>query len=83
MSIAEASGILAAAFIASTLLGIVRQALFNAYFGYGPEANAYIAAFRMPDLLFKAIAGGALSNAMIPVMLGVARERGRTGRMAR
>jgi hypothetical protein len=43
------------------LLGAVRQILFNARFGVGPKANAYYAAFRLPDTLFSLIAGGALS----------------------
>jgi putative peptidoglycan lipid II flippase len=76
LSIEQGAVVLATAFMLSTMMGVVRQALFNALFGVGPEANAYIAAFRMPDLLFKAVAVGALSNAMIPVMVRVAREQG-------
>src|SRR6185436_3078598 len=58
------------------LLGAVRQVLFNAQFGAGMEANAYYAAFRLPDTLFSLIAGGALSSAMIPVLMGARREAG-------
>jgi putative peptidoglycan lipid II flippase len=65
-----------ASFFVSALLGAVRQILFNAQFGAGMEANAYYAAFRLPDTLFSLIAGGALSSAMIPVLLGAAREEG-------
>jgi putative peptidoglycan lipid II flippase len=76
-SIAEASFILMASFFTSALLGAVRQVLFNARFGVGVEANAYYAAFRLPDTLFSLIAGGALSSAMIPVLLSTVREGGR------
>lgn len=76
-SIAEASFILMASFFFSAALGAVRQVLFNAQFGAGDEANAYYAAFRLPDTLFSLIAGGALSSAMIPVLLSAAREEGR------
>ena len=76
-SIAEASFILMASFFTSALLGAVRQVLFNAQFGVGVEANAYYAAFRLPDTLFSLIAGGALSSAMIPVLLSTVREGGR------
>ena len=69
-SIAEATVILAASFFISALLGSIRQVLFNAEFGAGDEASAYYAAFRLPDTLFSLIAGGALSSAMIPVLIG-------------
>jgi len=75
-SIAEASFILMASFFLSAALGAVRQVLFNAQFGIGTEANAYYAAFRLPDTLFSLIAGGALSSAMIPVLLRTIREDG-------
>jgi putative peptidoglycan lipid II flippase len=68
-TVAEASIILMSSFFASALLGAVRQVLFNAEFGAGDEASAYYAAFRLPDTLFSLIAGGALSSAMIPVLL--------------
>jgi putative peptidoglycan lipid II flippase len=75
-SIAEASFVLMASFFLSAGLGAVRQILFNAQFGTGSDANAYYAAFRLPDTLFSLIAGGALSSAMIPVLLGAIRKEG-------
>jgi putative peptidoglycan lipid II flippase len=76
LSIAEGSFVLMASFFFSALLGSVRQVLFNAEFGAGSDASAYYAAFRLPDTLFSLIAGGALSSAMIPVLLATAREEG-------
>src|SRR5436305_5296896 len=76
LTIREATIILMASFFVSALLGAVRQVLFNAQFGAGVEANAYYAAFRLPDTLFSLIAGGALSSAMIPVLLSTANEEG-------
>ncbi|MEZ4730067.1 MAG: murein biosynthesis integral membrane protein MurJ [Caldilineaceae bacterium] len=75
-TITEASILFMASFFTSAVLGAVRQALFNAEFGIGLEANAYYAAFRLPDTLFTLIAGGTLSNAMIPVLLGTIRRDG-------
>jgi putative peptidoglycan lipid II flippase len=75
-SIGEASFILMASFFLSAGLGAVRQVLFNARFGVSPEANAYYAAFRLPDTLFSLIAGGALSSAMIPVLLNAREQEG-------
>jgi putative peptidoglycan lipid II flippase len=77
-SIGEASFILMASFFLSAGLGAVRQVLFNARFGVSPEANAYYAAFRLPDTLFSLIAGGALSSAMIPVLLNAREQEGET-----
>ena len=65
------------AYIASRGLGVIRQSMFNALFGTGAEANAYYAAFRLPDFLFNLIAGGALSNALIPVFVTYDKEHGR------
>ncbi len=76
-SIPEATILLMSSFLFSAVLGSVRQILLNARFGTGPEANAYYAAFRLPDALFSLIAGGALSSAMIPILLSTEREDGR------
>jgi putative peptidoglycan lipid II flippase len=74
--VAGATILLMASFFFSAGLGAVRQVLFNASFGTGPEASAYYAAFRLPDTLFSLIAGGALSSALIPVLLSTVRENG-------
>jgi hypothetical protein len=68
-SIAEAMVLFLAAYLASHVLGLVRQIMFNALFGAGPQANAYYAAFRLPDTPFTLIAGGALIQAFIPVFV--------------
>jgi putative peptidoglycan lipid II flippase len=75
-SISEGSAILIVSFFLSAVLGAIRQVLFNAQFGTGQEANAYYAASRLPDTLFNLIAGGALSGAMIPVLLSTWRSDG-------
>ena len=65
------------AYIGSRGLGVVRQTIFNALFGTGPEANAYYAAVRLPDTLFNLIAGGALTHALIPVFVSYEKDNGR------
>ena len=75
-SVGEASFILMASFFLSAALGAVRQVLFNAQFGVSQQANAYYAAFRLPDTLFSLIAGGALSSAVIPVLLNARQKDG-------
>ena len=75
-SITEAALLLVSAFLVSRGLGVVRQALFNALFGTGPEANAYYAASRFPETIFDLIAGGALTHAFIPVFLSHEKNHG-------
>lgn len=79
-TIPQATLLMMVCFFGSALLGAVRQVLFNAQFGVSPEANAYYAAARVPDTLFALIAGGALSNAMIPVLVSTARQEGEKAR---
>jgi putative peptidoglycan lipid II flippase len=63
-------------FLTSAALGVVRQVLFNAHFGVGSEASAYYAAIRLPETLGLLLTGGALANAMVPVLLNVAHTEG-------
>jgi putative peptidoglycan lipid II flippase len=76
-SIAEAAVLLMLAYLASRGLGVVRQSIFNALFGTGAAANAYYAAFRLPDFLFNLIAGGALTHAFVPVFVSFDKDHGR------
>ncbi len=62
------------AYLASKGLGVIRQTLFNTLFGTGTEATAYYAAFRLPDAFFNLIAGGALTQAFIPVLLSYEKD---------
>jgi putative peptidoglycan lipid II flippase len=75
-SITEAALLLIAAYCASRGLGVIRQVIFNALFGAGPEANAYYAAAQLPNTLFDLIAGGALTHAFIPVFLSEEKNYG-------
>ncbi len=53
-------------FIVSRVLGLVREIAISYQFGTSSALDAYIAAFRIPDLLFNLVAGGALASAFIP-----------------
>lgn len=70
------AAIVGLAFIASRLLGLVREVLVAREFGAGPVLDAYVAAFRIPDLLFLVIMSGSFGAAFIPVFAGyLARDR--------
>lgn len=53
-------------FVLSRALGLVREIAISYQFGTSAQLDAYIAAFRVPDLLFNLVAGGALASAFIP-----------------
>lgn len=53
-------------FIISRALGLAREIAISYQFGTSASLDAYVAAFRIPDLLFNLVAGGALASAFIP-----------------
>ena len=68
--IAGAATLVMALFIISRLLGLLREIVIARQFGTSAEMDAYLAAFRLPDLLFYVVAGGALGSAFIPTFAG-------------
>ena len=67
--VSDAALLMALAFATSALLGIVRQVLIGATFGDGATIAAYYAAARLPETLITLIAGGALTAALVPVLV--------------
>lgn len=68
--IARAAVLVIGLFFISRVLGLAREMIIGARFGTSAELDAYQAAFRVPDLLFQLVAGGALGSAFIPVFAG-------------
>jgi putative peptidoglycan lipid II flippase len=62
-------------FLLSRVTGLAREMIIGARFGTSAELDAYLAAFRVPDLLFQLVAGGALGSAFIPVFTGCLTRR--------
>jgi putative peptidoglycan lipid II flippase len=72
---ARSAGLVSVLFAASRLLGLLREVVIAARFGAGSELDAYLAAFRVPDMIFFLVAGGALASAFIPTFTAcLARE---------
>lgn len=65
-----------AATMASRLLGLVRDQLFAVLFGASPISDAFVVAFRIPNLLRDLFAEGALSSAFVPAFAEAHRNRG-------
>jgi putative peptidoglycan lipid II flippase len=59
--------LVSAAFGLAAAAGLFRNMLIGRTFGIGAGLDAYYAAFKLPDLLFTIVAGGALATAFIPV----------------
>jgi len=71
VSVARNALIVGSAFVASRLLGVVREIVIAARFGTSGDYDAYVAAFRIPDLLFLIVMSGAFGSAFIPVFGGM------------
>ncbi|MDP9292220.1 MAG: murein biosynthesis integral membrane protein MurJ, partial [Verrucomicrobiota bacterium] len=61
----KAAGVVGIAVMCSRLLGLLREQIFAALFGAGRNMDAFIAAFRAPNLLRDLFAEGALSTAFV------------------
>lgn len=65
--IARAAGTMSVAVMVSRILGLVREQVFAAFFGAGLAIDAFVVAFRIPNLLRDLFAEGALSTAFVTV----------------
>jgi putative peptidoglycan lipid II flippase len=54
-------------FVLSRATGLLREVVLSDRFGTSAAYDAYLAAFRVPDMLFQLVAGGALGSAFLPV----------------
>ncbi len=75
--IGAAAALLAGSVLVSRLIGYVRVVVLADRLGAGPEADAYFAAFFLPDVLNYLLAGGALGIAFIPLYGRVREGEGR------
>jgi putative peptidoglycan lipid II flippase len=61
----RATGVVGVAILCSRLLGLIREQVFAGLFGAGKNLDAFLMAFRLPNLLRDLFAEGALSTAFI------------------
>ncbi|MCG8591512.1 MAG: murein biosynthesis integral membrane protein MurJ [Proteobacteria bacterium] len=74
--LASATLLLAGSVALSRVMGYLREVALADQVGAGPEADAYYAAFLLPDLLNYLLAGGALTIAFLPFYTRVRRRDG-------
>jgi putative peptidoglycan lipid II flippase len=63
----------------SRLAGLARDQVTAFYFGAGPAADAFFVAFRIPNLLRRLLAEGALTPAFVPAFTGILEKEGLSG----
>ncbi|PYI62283.1 MAG: murein biosynthesis integral membrane protein MurJ [Verrucomicrobia bacterium] len=61
----RATGVVGIAILSSRVLGLIRETVFAGLFGAGKNLDAFLMAFRLPNLLRDLFAEGALSTAFI------------------
>jgi putative peptidoglycan lipid II flippase len=66
----------------SRLLGLVREQIFALTLGAGASSDAFLAAFRIPNLLRDLFAEGALSTAFVPTYVATLRNQSRAAAYA-
>jgi putative peptidoglycan lipid II flippase len=75
-SVARSAGIISLAVMVSRLLGLVRDQVFAIFFGAGFQYDAFLTAFRIPNLLRDLFAEGALSSAFVTTFTQVLEKKG-------
>lgn len=74
---ARSAGMVSALTLVSRILGLAREQAFAALLGAGHHADAFLIAFRIPNLLRDLFAEGALSAALVPTYARAVKEQGR------
>ena len=67
-SLYKSSAVVSAWTLLSRLMGFIRDILFASILGSGPIADAFLVAFRVPNLFRRFFAEGAFSAAFIPLL---------------
>src|ERR1700730_149802 len=75
--LARSAALTAAATLASRILGLARDQVLAALFGAGNEMDAFIVAFRIPNLARDLFAEGAMSAAFVPTFTRVLTVEGK------
>ena len=75
-TIARSAGLVSVAVSCSRVLGLVREQVMAALFGAGMAYDAFVVAFRIPNLLRDLFGEGALSAAFVAVFTDYDKNRG-------
>lgn len=76
MSLARSTLVVGLATAASRVLGFARDILIAGAFGAGPVADAFLVAFRVPNLFRRVLGEGGLNAGFVPLYARLRAERG-------
>jgi putative peptidoglycan lipid II flippase len=76
MSLFKSASVVSLWTLASRITGLVRQLMIAALFGAGPLTDAFMVAFRIPNLLRRLFAEGAFSQAFVPLLAATKEKEG-------
>ncbi len=74
MSVLRSSLVMAVATFFSRILGLIREQVMAAYFGASGVTDAFLVAYRIPNLLRDLFAEGAFSSAFVPTFVEANQE---------
>ena len=77
--LAKSTLIVMVAFAVAKIISLGQTVIIAQVFGVGSEWDAFVAANRIPELIFTLISGGALAHAFIPIFSGYLAKDDRTG----
>lgn len=77
--LARSASVVGLAILASRILGLIREQVFAASFGAGRELDAFVTAFRIPNLFRDLFAEGALSAAFVTSFTQTLAREGEAG----
>ncbi|MBL7084890.1 MAG: murein biosynthesis integral membrane protein MurJ [Candidatus Omnitrophica bacterium] len=67
-SLIKSTRVIGAATLASRILGFIRDVIIAKFFGTGFRAQAFVVAFRIPNLLRSLVGEGTTNSAVVPVL---------------
>lgn len=74
--VTRSAGVVGLAVMGSRVLGLIREQVFAGFFGASREYDAFLTAFRIPNLLRDLLAEGALSAAFVTTFSQTLAQRG-------
>ena len=73
----KAAGVVGSATLLSRIFGYIRDMVIAAFFGAGFYSDAFIAAFRIPNLIRRLFGEGSLSISFVPVFTQYLADKGK------
>ena len=73
-SLIKSTRVISIATLASRILGFIRDVIIAKFFGTGARAQAFVVAFRIPNLLRRLVGEGSTNASVVPVLSGLSEQ---------